>query len=89
MGHLPSKICCLWSRVVLLRPWLEGLASPSSLPGHVARDHLLGMKHLGRPIWVLGFDSVTSQTPASWAGGPGDQQSCFSLETLVMGLLES
>lgn len=88
-GHLPSKICCLWSRVVLLRLWLERLASPSSLPGHVARDHLLGIKHLGRPIWVLGFGSVAPQTPASPAGGPGDRQSCFLLETLVMGLLGS
>lgn len=72
-----------------LRLWLERLASPSSLPGHVARDHLLGIKHLGRPIWVLGFGSVAPQTPASPAGGPGDRQSCFLLETLVMGLLGS
>lgn len=72
--------------MVLLRAWLERLASPSSLPGHVAREHLLGIKPLGRPIWVLGFGSVASQTAA---GGPGDQQSWFLLETLVLGLLGS
>lgn len=85
--HPPKSAVCGagWSCPAL---GLERLASPSSLPGHVARDHLPGIKHWGRPVWALGFGSVSSQTPASPAGGPGDRQSCFLLEPLVMGLLE-